>query len=255
MTRENPPRILVVDDDQDICRNLSDILGDLGYEVDTAYDGPSALELVRRRPYDVALLDYKMPGMDGVTLYREIKKQRAGTVSLLVTAYANPATAEEALTAGAWKVVAKPVDFGKLLGWVDEVVGQPLVLVIDDDQDLCMTLWDLFRDRGYRVSLAHCGREAFAQLEDTRYKVVLIDLRIPDSNGIDVFRMVRDANPQARTIVITGHRSEMDEVIGRMVAEGADAVCYKPFNVPELLAKLEQLCGGPQEEAGSPPRL
>jgi len=254
MTSNNPARILVVDDDQDICRNLSDILSDLGYEVDAAHDGPSALELVRRRPYDVALLDYKMPGMDGLTLYREIKKQRAGTVSLLVTAYANPATAEEALTAGAWKVVAKPVDFGRLLGWVDEALGQPLVLVVDDDQDLCTTLWDLFRDRGYRVSLAHGGREASEQLRDTRYKVVLIDLRIPDGNGAEVFRTVREANPQARTILITGHRSEMDELIGQMMAEGADAVCYKPFHVPELLAKLEQLSGGHQEEAGSPPR-
>lgn len=254
MTSQVPPRILVVDDDQDICRNLTDILTDLGYEVDTANDGLTALDLVRRRPYDVALLDYKMPGMDGVTLYREIKKQRAGTVSLLVTAYANPSTAEEALTAGAWKVIAKPVDFRKLLGLVDEALGQPLVLVVDDDQDLCSTLWDIFRDRGYRVSLAHGGREASEQLKDTRFKVVLIDLRIPDGNGAEVFRMVRNANPQARTILITGHRSEMDQVIEQMVAEGADAVCYKPFDVPELLATLGQLAGAHDAEAGNSPR-
>src|SRR5262249_19103752 len=72
--------ILVVDDDVDTCRNLSDILTDLGYRVDVAHDGPSALELVRRHAYDIALLDYKMPGMDGLTLYREIKGLRAGTV-------------------------------------------------------------------------------------------------------------------------------------------------------------------------------
>jgi CheY-like chemotaxis protein len=250
----DPPRILVVVDDVDICRNLSDILSDLGYRVDSAYDGPSALELVRQRPYDVALLDYKMPGMDGLTLYREIKKQRAGTVSLLVTAYASPTTAEEALTAGAWKVVAKPVDFGKLLGYVDEAIGQPLVLVVDDDHDLCASLWDLVRDQGYRVCLAHGSREAAAQLKDSRYKVVLIDLRIPDGTGSDVFRMVREANPQARTILITGHRSEMDQLIDRMVAEGADAVCYKPFDVPALLTKLGELAVANGEETGHPPR-
>ena len=126
MTCEGNPRILVVDDDADICRNLSDILTDLGYSVDFALDGPSALELVRQRPYDVALLDLKMPGMDGLTLYREIKKQRAATVALLVTAYAGPATANEALSAGAWKVIPKPVDFPTLLGLVDEALGQPL---------------------------------------------------------------------------------------------------------------------------------
>ena len=243
MTSLNAPRILVVDDDPDICRNLSDILTDLGYQVDYAHDGLSALELVRQRPYDVALLDLKMPGMDGLTLYREIKKQRAGTVSLLVTAYASPATAEEALSAGAWKVVAKPVDFRKLLGLVDEALGQPLVLVVDDDHDLCDNLWDLLRERGFRVCLAHDGREAADQLQESTFKVVLIDMRIPDGDGSTVFRMVREANPQARTILITGYRSEMDQLIEQMVAEGADAVCYKPFDVPELLEKLEQLAG------------
>ncbi len=209
---------------------------------------------MRQRPYDVALLDLKMPGMDGLTLYREIKKQRAGTVALLVTAYASPTTAEEALTAGAWKVVAKPVDFRKLLGLVDEALGQPLVLVVDDDRDLCTNLWDLLRERGFRVSLAHDGREAAEQLKDTRFKVVLIDMKIPDGDGGDVFRMVREANPQARTILITGYRSEMDQLIDQMLAEGADAVCYKPFDVPELLAKLEQLAEAHDEETGDAPR-
>jgi CheY-like chemotaxis protein len=166
----DPPRILVLDDDVDICRNLSDILTDLGYSVDAAHDGLTALALVRQRPCDVALLAYKMPGMDGLTLYREIKEQRAGTVSLLVSADASPATAEEALTAGAWRIVAKPVDVGKPMGLVEEAIGQPLVLV-DDDHDLCTSLWDLLRDQGYRVNLTHDGREAAERLKVTHYKV------------------------------------------------------------------------------------
>src|SRR4029450_9327811 len=130
MTAGNPS-ILVVDDDVDRCRNLSDILTDLGYRVDTAHDGPSALELVRRNAYDVALLDLKMPGMDGLTLYREIKKLRAGTVAIIVTAYAGGTTASEAMTAGAWQVLPKPVDFPRLLDLVNEALAQPLVMVID----------------------------------------------------------------------------------------------------------------------------
>ena len=121
--------VLVVDDDVDTCRNLSDILHDLGHQVDVAHDGPSALELVRRTAYDVALLDYKMPGMDGLTLYREIKKIRAGTVAIVVTAYAGGTTAEEALSAGAWQVLPKPVDFPRLLSLVEDAMTQPLVLI------------------------------------------------------------------------------------------------------------------------------
>jgi CheY-like chemotaxis protein len=235
------PSILVVDDDVDTCRNLADILADLGYHVETAHDGPTALELIRQRPYAVALLDYKMPGMDGLTLYREIKKLRAGTVAIVVTAYAGGGTAEEALQAGAWQVLAKPVDFPKLLGLVNEALGQPLVLVVDDDPDLCATLWDLFRERGYRVSVAHDDQQAAVCLRDASFKAVLIDMKLPSGDGTTVFRLVREANPQARTIVITGHRTEMDEVIQEMMSSGADAVCYKPFDMPKLLGTLEQL--------------
>jgi two-component system response regulator HydG len=96
------PSILVVDDEVDTCRNLSDILTDLGYSVDIAHEGLTALEMVRQKPYDVALLDLKMPGMDGLNLYREIKKLRAGTVAIVVTAYAGGDTKAEALAAGAW---------------------------------------------------------------------------------------------------------------------------------------------------------
>jgi CheY-like chemotaxis protein len=253
MTHREDARILVVDDDQDICSNLSDILTDLGYLVDLAYDGPSALALVRQHAYDVALLDLKMPGMNGLALYREIKKQRAATVALLVTAYAGLTTTDEALSAGAWKVVPKPLDFPTLLGFVDEALGQPLVLVVDDDHDLCDNLWDLLRERGFRVCLAHDGCEAADRLKESIFKVVLIDLRIPEGDGSTVFRAVREANPRARTILITGHRAEMDQLIDQMIAEGADAVCYKPFHIPELLEKLEQLVGANREGAGNGP--
>jgi DNA-binding NtrC family response regulator len=235
------PKILIVDDDVDICRNLTDILTDLNYRVDSAHDGPSALELVRRTRYDVALLDLRMPGMNGLELYREIKKLRAGTVAVLVTAYASGATVDEALAAGAWQVVPKPVDLVALLGLVDEALGQPLILIVDDDRELCANLWDLLRERGFRVALAHGVREAAEQLADSTFKVVLIDLKMPDGNGAEVFRQVRQADAKARTILITGQRPEMDGVVASVLAEGADAVCYKPFDVPWLLDALKSL--------------
>jgi len=196
---------------------------------------------VRRKPYDIALLDFKMPGMDGLTLYREIKKVRADTVAIVVTAYAGGDTKADALAAGAWQVLSKPVDFPKLLGLVDEALGQPLVMVVDDDHDLCANLWDLLRERGYRVCLAHDEHRAAARLKECQFKVVLIDMKLEDGDGTAVFRVVRQTNPQARTVFITGHRTEMDQRIKQALNEGADAVCYKPFDVPTLLTTLKKL--------------
>lgn len=236
--------ILVVDDEIDTCRNLSDILTDLGYHVDAAHDAASALRLVREKHFDLALLDLKLPGMDGLSLYREIKKLRSGTVAIVVTAYACSDTAADALAAGAWKVLSKPVDFPQLQRLLDEAIGQPLVMVVDDDSDLCNNLWDLLRDRGYRVSLAHDEVQAAEQLKGQVYKVVLIDMKLPTGDGPGVFRTVRQTNPRARVVVITGFRGEMDDLVKRMLEEGADAVCYKPFDVPALLSKLHELAAG-----------
>jgi CheY-like chemotaxis protein len=237
------PSVLVVDDEQDACRTLSDILTDLGYDVAIAHDGPRALDLVHRRRYDVALLDLMMPGMDGLTLYREIKKVRAGTVALIVTAYPNNPKADEAKAAGAWRIVSKPVEIPQLLQLVHEVLEQPLVLVVDDDPDLCLNVWDLLHEQGYRVCLAHDERSVAERLVAGHFKVILLDMRLPDTDGAAVFRLVQRTNPEARVLVITGYRTEVEGVIQQLLSEGANGVFEKPFEVPKLLAAVRQLAG------------
>ena len=117
--------ILVVDDDPDTCASLSDIISDLGYRVDVAYDGPTARERSRRHPYGLALLDYQMPGMGGLELYGQLKQVRADTVGVLVTAFAADATPQEANRPGIRRVLPKPVDFGHLIPLSEEVAGTP----------------------------------------------------------------------------------------------------------------------------------
>jgi CheY-like chemotaxis protein len=92
-----------------------------------------------------------------------------------------------------------------------------------------------------RLLRANDEEEATRHLQERDFTVVLIDMKLPRGDGGQVFRHVRQSNPQARTVVITGHRVEMDPVVQRVVAEGADAVCYKPFDVPRLLSTLQQL--------------
>jgi DNA-binding NtrC family response regulator len=116
------PSILVVDDDQDIAINMADVLNDLGYDAEIANDGGSALKLVQSKAYDVALLDFKMPDMDGAELYAQIKKLQPGVVAIMVTAYAESDGVDRALRAGTWRVLRKPIDFEKLLGFIEEAV-------------------------------------------------------------------------------------------------------------------------------------
>ena len=115
--------ILCVDDDPDTCASMSDILTDLGYGVSVAHDGHAALHLVQERTYGLALLDYRMPDMDGLELYRRIRRLRPSVVGVCVTAFAAGDVMAEAKEVGVRAILPKPVDFGRLLPLVEEVVG------------------------------------------------------------------------------------------------------------------------------------
>ena len=73
---------------------------------------------------------------------------------------------------------------------------------------------------------------------ESSFEVVLIDMRIPDGDGSSVFRLVRTTNPRSRTMLITGYRTDTDQLVAQLVAEGADAVQYKPFHMPDLIETL-----------------
>src|SRR5262245_10306484 len=242
MSKNTTQRILVVDDEPDTCANLSDILTEQGYQVDIAHDGLAALESVKKNEYDVALLDLKMPGIDGLELYRRIRTISAATVAIVVTAYASSATATSVLGAGAWKILPKPVNLPQLLGFVGQALNQPLVLVVDDDRELCDSLWELFRDRAYRVCLAHDVAEAERRLDERNFQVVIVDMKLPSGDGTQVLDCVRRANPESRSVVITGFRGEMEQRVQTALTSGASAVCYKPFQVDQLLRTVHKLC-------------
>lgn len=236
-----PPRILIVDDEPDTCANLADILTDLGYAVDAAQDGPAALELVQQHSYDIALLDLRMPGMDGLELYRRIRQVSAETVAIVVTAYASSDTAQSVLATGAWKIVSKPINIGALLNLLSQALESPLVLVVDDDHDLCENLWELLHERGFRVCIAHDVPQAESKFSERRFHVVLIDMRLPTGNGEELLAALRRIDKEARAILITGHTSEMEQKVHRALEAGANAVCYKPFDVEQLLTTVQDL--------------
>jgi DNA-binding NtrC family response regulator len=193
------------------------------------------------RRFDIALLDLMMPGMDGAALYAEMKRVRAGTAALLVTAYPGHPRAEAAQAAETWRVLPKPVDMGRLLGLMEEAAGQPLVLVVDDDADLCASLWDVLREHGFRACLAHDAATAVARVREDGYRVILLDMKLPDGDGSQVFQSARGTVSAGQVVVMTGHQAETEPRVEKLRSEGAGAVLRKLIDVPALLATLRKL--------------
>lgn len=117
------PRVLVVDDDRSVSRVVSSILADRGYTIDVAENGEAALKLVAAHSYDLAVLDYQMPGMDGVELFRRAREQQPDLLGIFLTAHTDLRTVFPAIDAGIERVLAKPPSRGELLPLVDELIG------------------------------------------------------------------------------------------------------------------------------------
>ena len=157
--------ILLVDDDKDTCASMSDIFLDLGYTVDMAYDGPGALELSGRHQYRLALLDYNMPGMDGLELCRRLKNSQPSVVVALITAFSSIATTGAAAEAGVRCSLLKPVNFSVLM---------PLV------EELSMEGWTTLRLRSERRRMkGACVKGDLVELSATHLTLI----GSPDSSG------------------------------------------------------------------------
>ncbi|WDQ14859.1 response regulator [Rhodopirellula sp. P2] len=234
-------RVLIVDDDEDICANIKDILDDLGYQTDVAHDGPSALQLVESNPYDVALLDYSMPGMDGATLHHQMVQLRPEIAAIMVTAYAHGDGAQRARDSGIQQVLRKPVDLKELLPLVEQISNSPIVLVVDDDPEFCQTMWHILRERSYRVCLAHNKEDGVQKAMGADYQIAVVDLSLCNgqTDGCEVLQRVLEVNPNIQTILITGHRDAADGILDGLKARGLDEVCFKPLDMDVLMSKID----------------
>jgi DNA-binding NtrC family response regulator len=107
-------KILVVDDERGLCVGIQEALKREGYVVDAANDGPTALRLVGERLYNLVVTDMKMPGISGLQFLKDAKQKCSDTQFILMTAYGTVESAVEAMKAGAYDYLSKPLDMQRL---------------------------------------------------------------------------------------------------------------------------------------------
>ena len=108
-------RILVVDDNPTMVDTLADILGAKGFKVHAATSGTEALQILKEAPVDILLTDVKMPGMNGLELYRETKKLYPRLITIFMTAYSADELIQQGMAEGVKTILDKPLDMNFLV--------------------------------------------------------------------------------------------------------------------------------------------
>ena len=121
---DEPPRVLVVDDEASIRELLSKTLALAEYSVDTARDGRAAIERLRLGHYDLLIADLKMPGVDGLSLIREAKRLKADLPVIIITGFSTESSAIEAVNLGVAGYLTKPFRVPQVLAAAARALGE-----------------------------------------------------------------------------------------------------------------------------------
>jgi two-component system, sensor histidine kinase and response regulator len=263
-------RVLVVDDSETSREILSDSLRSMTFEVGVAAGGEEALvELDRAadegRPYDLVLMDYKMPGMDGIEAGRRIKRG-AGTCQVptvvMVTAYGREEVMRQAETAGLDGFLIKPVNQSVLLNTILEVLGhaehrpsRPLaapathpdalssirgarLLVAEDNEINQQVAREILESAGFVVEIADNGRDALEKVQAGRFDAVLMDIQMPEMDGLQATAQMRQDGRfvDLPIIAMTAHAMAGDRE--QSLQAGMNDHINKPIDPDALFAVL-----------------
>jgi DNA-binding response OmpR family regulator len=115
----------------------------------------------------------------------------------------------------------------------------PRVLLVEDETDIVAPLVRTLEREGYAVDQVTTGEDAIAAATSDGHDIVILDLGLPDMDGLDVCRGLREAGYQGAVLMLTARTRELDRVVG--LDAGADDYLAKPFGLAELLARLRAL--------------
>ncbi len=226
-------RILIVDDDETIRTTLSDIITVRGYEVATAESGETAIQMCTENRYDVILMDVRMPGIDGVEAFRQIRADQADVRVIIMTAYSTEELEQLALDEGAIAFLPKPLDIQQVLGLIGEATKEVSILFVEDQGTLAATLVPMLEAAGFSVKSVTSPANALELARQIPFAVVFIDLEMQTMGGLELYLALRKINPTSVAVMLSKMHPERENV--------TVTVMPKPVDPEVVLALLEQL--------------
>ena len=236
-------KILVVDDDRDHADALAELLVLEGHDVEATYSGEDAVAAFKRTDFDLAFMDVMMPNMNGVESFLEIKRHHPNAQVIMMTGFSVDELLKQATKNGAVAVLQKPLSPKSIVEALDSVAPSGIILVAEDDEGFGPTLKQMICDDGRSCELVTNGSLALDRIGQGGIDSVILDLRMPLIDGLDVYKHLRESGIDVPTILITGYAEEYLDKINAEVDLDLTGILQKPFEPDDLLNKLPSLAG------------
>jgi len=263
-------RVLAVDDNPTNRRILEAMLGGEGVEVVIAESGAEALRLMHAhqgvRPFELVIMDAQMPGMDGFTTAQLIMKDEELTKPVIMMLSSSDLQSDlpRCRQVGIICHVTKPVMLGELRAAILRVLGaapgtqkvpedqtvknlrQLSILLAEDNAMNKKLATKLLEKRGHKITPVSNGREALEALETTAFDLILMDVQMPEMDGLQATEMIRErertTGGHIPILALTAHAMNHDH--DRCLAVGMDGFLSKPFEPRRLYEAVDNIAGG-----------
>ena len=247
-------KILVVDDEAPIRNMLITALGNEGYVVRAASGAEEAIEILKQEQFSVMLLDIGLEKMNGFELCEKIREVSPNAIIYALTGFAGLFPQNEFRNAGFDEYFQKPIglkDLKKIVKnsfeYIDRLAKNSTnktierILIIDDDDQFRRMLRRILEDKGYAISEAASGEEGILRFSEQQTDLIIVDIVMPGKNGIETIVEIKEANPEAKFIVVSGGNWYGLEIEFDMAqALGAHAL-KKPFKQEAIIEAIEQI--------------
>jgi CheY-like chemotaxis protein len=225
--------VLIVDEDAAIRTLLTAILHRSGYDCVQARDGHEALALLDGgSSFHAVILDLLMPGVTGYQVLERMPPCMQRRTIVLTAAGEKQRLAVDLTRVHA--LIRKPFELDQLIHAI-ETVGQPHILLVEDDAPTQYLVQRAITHGGYRVTLAADGQEALQALARARYDALVVDLRLPAVSGYDVIRHA-NGRPDAPPIVVLSVLDEPEQPL-----DGIAAYLHKPEGFTTVVDMVRSL--------------
>jgi DNA-binding NtrC family response regulator len=235
--------ILIIDDNRDMADGLGMILEDQGYQVTLAYNGRDGIGAFNAGHFDVVLVDFKLPDMNGVAVLRQLHEKDPQVRVIVMTGYHVEQLLAEAIDDGPVEILRKPLEIGPVIKILDRIQKENIILVVDDAPDAANRLSGQLIAQGIKILLAHNAREAVAGVISSPVEVLVLDLRLPVTYGLEVYLGLRQRGHTVKTLIVTGYADDESGMVDSLRSTAVTGCLFKPFRPEQMLRVIKRLMG------------
>jgi putative two-component system response regulator len=243
------PSILIVDDSSFIRAQIARELDDLGAVVTQAEHGEAAINMAKKKNFDLIITDVEMPIIDGFELCRRLKENPdTRTVPVIIlSSLDSDRDVDKGFQVGASAYVSKAEAKTVLKDTVQSVLKKSvfhrdqLIMVVDDSKTIRNLVISELEKAGFRVLSATSGKHALKLIKNHTPDLILSDINMPEMDGIEFCKALKKDPAYSAIPFVTMSSNDDRAIMRRMLQIGASAYLVKPFNLEQLVITIEKL--------------